>query len=242
MGKKRILIAETCVELSAALCQLLERDYDLHLCHNGPTAKQILEAVETDVLVIDLALPQIDGMTLLKWIGQLPNRPKVLVTCSFMSDALALVLAQLQVDMIVMKPCKVDYLAEQIVALLPVELPLLHLYSRHTIGAMLLELAIPPHRYGYRYLEDSIELYLQDPNQTLTKSIYPEIANRYDSNALAVERAIRKLIRDTHLIRDDAVWSKYFGMSREGIVPLPTNAKFIATIATLYKQVHSRQA
>ena len=242
MDKKRILIAEACIELGAALCQALEGDYDLHLCHNGLAAQKILEAMETDVLVVDLSLPEVDGLSLLKWVGQLPNCPKTLVTSNFMSNPLELVLSQLNVDMVAMKPCRVDFLAEQIKELLPVEMSLLRLHSPSSIGAMLMELNFPPHRLGYHYLEDAIELYLQHPTQTLTKFIYPEIAKRYGSTSLAVERAIRKLISDIYFVRDDAVWRKYFGASREGVVPLPTNAKFIATIATLYKQAKIRQA
>ena len=242
MDKKRILIAETCVELAEALCQALEADYDLHLCHDGLAAQQILEAVQTDVLVLDLALPEVDGLSLLKMVGQLSHRPRILVMSSYIDNPMELVLTNLNVDVIAVKPCKVEFLAEQIRELLPVEMSFIHLHSRTSIGSMLLELNLPPHRCGYRHLEEAIELYLQHPTQTLTKFIYPQIANRYDSNSPAVERAIRKMIRDSYLKRDDQVWSKYFSVSREGIVPLPTNAQFIARIAALYKQAQAKDA
>jgi DNA-binding response OmpR family regulator len=66
MDAKKILIAETSLEFSEQLCDILENRYDLRVCYSGLMAKELLEEFCPDVLVMDLALPGLDGISLLK--------------------------------------------------------------------------------------------------------------------------------------------------------------------------------
>jgi two-component system response regulator (stage 0 sporulation protein A) len=241
MGKKRILIAETCTEFGASLSRALEADYDVQMCYNEATVREFMETHETDGLVLDLGLTGMNGLSLLKWISQQPHRPHILVLSTFMSQQLEMDLADLKVDMVAMLPCHVDFLAEEIMDMLPAKMPLLHLRTSTSISTILLELDMPPHRWGYTYLEEAIDLYLMYPTQTLTKFIYPQIASKYNSTPKAVERAIRKLIRDTYEKGYNQKWGVYFSHSKEGVIPLPTNAYFIARIAKQYEQSHCKQ-
>jgi DNA-binding response OmpR family regulator len=68
MGDKKILIAESSVEFSEPLCDILEMHYDVCVCHSGLSVKGLLEDFLPDVLVMDLALPGLDGISLLKQI------------------------------------------------------------------------------------------------------------------------------------------------------------------------------
>lgn len=242
MGKKRILIAETCTEFGYSLSRVLETDYDVRICHNEVAVREFMETNETDALVLDLGLTGMKGLSLLEWISQLPHRPHILVLSTFMNHQLETALSDLKVDMVAMLPCHVDFLAEEIMDMLPAKMPLLRLHTSPSISGILLELDMPPHRWGYTYLEEAIDLYLLYPTQTLTKFIYPKIASKYNSTPKAVERAIRKLIRDTYEKGYNQNWEVYFSYSREGIIPLPTNAYFIARIAKQYEQSHSKQA
>lgn len=236
MDKKRILVAEIHTDLGVALSRVMEADYDIQMCNNAATVRELLEANETDALVLDLDLPGMNGLSLLEWVCEHSHRPKILVLTPFLDCQLEADLDNLKVDEIAMKPCDVDFLAEEIRGMFPDKVPPIGLQSGVSIGRILLELDIPPHRWGYTYLEDAIDLYLLYPTQTLTKFIYPQIACKYDSTPKAVERAIRKLIRDTYNKGYNQSWEEYFSFSREGVIPLPTNAYFIARIARQYQQ------
>ena len=145
MGDKKILIAESSVEFSEPLRDILEMHYDVCVCHSGLSVKGLLEDFLPDVLVMDLALPGLDGISLLKQICTMQVRPRILLTTCFMSPYVETVISGLGVDLVVLKPCKAEVLAERIEDLLEDEEPhlLMRLQSRSSVSSMLLELNIP---------------------------------------------------------------------------------------------------
>lgn len=243
MENKKILIAETSVEFSGQLCDVLGGAYDLRVCHSGLDVQVLLEDFGPDVLVMDLALPGMDGISLLKHISELPVRPRVLLTTCFMSPYVEAAVAGLGVDMVVLKPCKVEILAERIQDLTLNDEPrvMMRLQPRSTVAAMLMDLNFPSKRKGFAYLEKGIKQYLERPGQAVTKTIYPTVAREYDTNSEAVERAIRQVIHESWQKRDDRVWRMYFSSGREGIIPRPTNAEFISRLAERFKQSQEKQ-
>lgn len=244
MDAKKILIAESSTEFSAQLCDCLEERFDLEVCHNGLQVKGLLEKFSPAVLVMDLALPGLDGISLLKQISELPQRPRILVTTCFLSPYVEAAIAGFGVDLVVLKPCKVDILAERILDLTEEEEPrlLMRLRPRSTIASMLMDLNIPAKRRGFVYLELGIRLYMEQPGQGLTKNIYPDVAREHFTQPEAVERAIRQVIHESWDKRDDRVWRMYFASGREGVIPRPTNAEFISRLAERYRQCLEQEA
>lgn len=244
MKDKKILIAETSMEFSEQLCDILEGSCRLSVCYSGLAVKTLLEDFCPDVLVMDLALPGIDGISLLKRICTMPQRPRILLTTCFMSPYVEMTIAGLGVDMVVLKPCKADILAERIEDMLLEEEPqwIMRLQPRTTVASMLMELNIPSKRRGFTYLEKSIRQYLKQPGQALTKNIYPNVAQAHFTQPEAVERAIRQVVHESWAKRNDKVWRAYFSPGREGIIPRPTNAEFISRLAERYRENQERRA
>lgn len=244
MENKKILIAETSVEFSGSLCEILSGDYTLRVCHGGLPVMGLLEEFSPDVLVMDLALPGMDGISLLKQISVLPSRPRILVTTCFMSSYVEAAIAGFGVDLVVLKPCKVEILAERIHDLTQEEESrmTMRFQNRTTVASMLMDLNLPSKRRGFVYLEQAIKLHLERPTQALTKTVYPEIAKEHYSQSEAVERAIRQVIHESWEKRDDRVWRMYFSAGREGVIPRPTNAEFISRLAERYRLIREEQA
>lgn len=238
MESKKILIAESSEEFAELLCDRLGDGYLLQVCHSGLSVKGLLEEFRPDVLVMDLALPGLDGISLLQQIAPLPIRPKILLTTCFMSPYVEAAISAFRVDMLVLKPCKVDILAERILDLTEADEPqlLMRFKPRSTVATMLMDLNIPSKRRGFAYLELGIRLYLENPGQALTKTIYPDVAKEFYTQSEAVERAIRQVIHESWDKRNDKMWRMYFCPGREGIIPRPTNAEFISRLAERYKQ------
>lgn len=243
MKDKKILIAETSLEFSEQLCDILDESYRLSVCYSGLAVKTRLEDFCPDVLVMDLALPGMDGISLLKQICTMPLRPRILLTTCFMSNYVETAIAGLGVDMVVLKPCNVEILAERIEDMLEEEPhPMIRLQPRTTVASMLMELNIPSKRRGFTYLEKSIRQYLKQPGQALTKTIYPNVAQASFTQPEAVERAIRQVVHESWAKRNDKVWRMYFSPGREGVIPRPTNAEFISRLAERYRETQERQA
>lgn len=244
MDTKKILIAETSSEFSGQLCDCLKDRYTLRVCHSGLTVKEQLEEFRPDVLVMDLALPGLDGISLLRQLEQQPHRPRILLTTCFMSSYVEAAIAKVGVDMVMRKPCDITAMLDRILDLMAEEEPQNLLTLRHcfSVTSMLMDLNIPSKRRGFGYLEMCIELYVEQPGQALTKTVYPKVAKENHTKGAAVERAIRQVIHESWEKRDNQIWKLYFCSGRDGVIPRPTNAEFISRLAEQYRQERKKQA
>ena len=94
------------------------------------------------------------------------------------------------------------------------------------------ELGIPVHRVGYKHLCIAIPHFAEDDMQSLTKELYPYIAESLGSSDWhTIEHSIRVVILDAWERRDSEIWENYFPNSRRS----PSNKLFIATLAELIK-------
>jgi DNA-binding response OmpR family regulator len=83
-GRKRILIAEDDAAVLDILHRILSREYDVITAHTGLEALQILDTPPLpDLLIVDIMMPQLDGLSLVKAIkkrGQTKGIPVIIVT------------------------------------------------------------------------------------------------------------------------------------------------------------------
>jgi two-component system response regulator (stage 0 sporulation protein A) len=237
METKKILIAEPSVDFCSQLAGCITGAYDLRICHNGQEAKKLLETFQPDVAVVDLLLPELDGMGLVKYMEQLPCRPRTLLTTCLVNTYLETAVRSLSVDMVMVKPCDVRNVAERIYDLAQ-EKPEVSVFvpvNQDRLPDVLQLLGVSTKRKAFSYLEMGVELYTNNPCQAVTKKLYPEIAKIYDTNSVAVERAIRKAIHEAWENRDEAVWRQYFCINRSTAVHRPTNTEFISRLAEVYR-------
>ena len=93
---------------------------------------------------------------------------------------------------------------------------------------MLHSLHISVHRQGYKALLLAIPCYALDCDQSLSKEVYPYVAQRLSyADWHGVERAIRLVILDAWERRNPAIWEDCFPGQRKA----PTNKQFIAVLA-----------
>lgn len=112
-----------------------------------------------------------------------------------------------------------------------------HLHNcelQYVLIAILLELKIPTKSLGYDYLESSIQRFCDDPMQAITKELYLQAGyeQKANSDARAVENAIRRAIDVAWKKRDEEIWRCFFPtlIDRNGKLKKPSNAEFISGI------------
>lgn len=101
------------------------------------------------------------------------------------------------------------------------------------VTEMIHEIGVPAHIKGYHYLRDAIMMCVEDVDMlnSITKVLYPTIADRFKTTPSRVERAIRHAI--------EVAWSRgktetldlLFGYTVNTGKGKPTNSEFIALIA-----------
>lgn len=101
------------------------------------------------------------------------------------------------------------------------------------ITELMLDLGIPAHLKGYRYLREAVLITQQDMEAVtgVTKLLYPSVARRYHTTESKVERAIRNAIEISWKRGRIQVWEDIFGYSSLTGKQRPTNSEYIFRLA-----------
>jgi len=228
----KILIADSCEEFRLALTGLLKDRYCVRSCPDGAEALALLNSFSPDLVIVDLMLQNVDGLTVMQAARKMPSCPSILATAIYYPAYAANLFHHLNVVYSVLKPCDLDYLVERIDDLVSnvciCSLPAASPYS--TVTAALLELGMNAGRSGFQYIRDSILMLADQPSLLVTKDIYPVISARYNTSATAVEKNIRDIIAAVWRDTSPSVLSRYFTPASNGQIPRPTNHVFMSTM------------
>ncbi len=98
---------------------------------------------------------------------------------------------------------------------------------------MMLDMGVPAHLNGFRYLRKSILMCIDDMElvSSVTKLLYPEIAKSFCTTDQKVERAIRNAIEVSWERGNEETFEELFGYSYTDGKQRPTNSEYIAGIA-----------
>lgn len=235
MDRRKLLIADPSACWCQALAKALEESFEVRICHEGKQAWAMAQSFGPDVMVVELTLPGMDGLSLLEKAACLPKRPALLTVSPFYSGYIQAALTRIGVDYAMMKPCDISAVAEHVEELVPGAVEIRAL-AGDGVCLRLLELGVQPSRKGFGYLEDLVERYRSNPGASMTKDLYPEVAKQNRTSAQAVERAVRDAIGRAWSCRDEVSWRRYFPAGRSGMISRPTNRAFIAAVATQNEQ------
>ncbi len=230
---QKVLIADGSEQWCAALAQALAPDYLVECCHDGQAALELSESFGPDVLILDLMLSVVDGLSVLQTVCAKPNRPHTIVTGICFSPFVSGALNRFQVDYALLKPCTVRGITDRVRELASQTLlfPVRRLDPYDCVTAMLLTLNAPTSQSGFRYLRDGILMMMEDPDQQLTKSLYPNIAKLHGTSPGNVEKSIRTTVTTAWKRRREDVWRQYFPLAPNGQIPKPTSGQFLSRMA-----------
>lgn len=108
------------------------------------------------------------------------------------------------------------------------------------ISDILKEIGTPMHIKGYIYLKSAIKIVLKDFSKinSVTKIIYPKVAEEYSTTVSKVERAMRHIIELAFQRGNVDMLHKIFGYSYSNERGKTTNSEFIAGVAE-YLRLHA---
>ena len=225
---RKLLIADYNEEFRTALTAALQEQYHVLCCKSGTEALTMLYQEHPDILVLDLMLPELDGLTLLERISANGICPMVLAATPIFSDYVLNCAQRLGIEYLVRKPCSIEAIASRIRDLsrrLNVPEPKPDPVSY--VSTLLLALGISTKHNGFSYLREAILRMAQNPAQSVTKMLYPEVAHTCGCSKENVERSIRTALDRAWEKQDPEVWQRYFPNARQR----PSNAVFISRLA-----------
>lgn len=233
MDALKLLIADGTEDFRMALADTLRGAYHVRVCADGLEALEQMRSFKPDVLVLDLMLPGMDGISLLQAAAGAGLQPMVLATTRFLSEYVLDSMDRLGVGYLMVKPCDVRATAARIGDLSQrIREPLFAQPDhRSHVSNLILALGVPTKLNGYGYLREAILLMAKDPSQPVTKELYPAVAKICRCEPEHVERSIRSAIKTAWLHRDEQLWRMYFQPDSTGLIRRPTNAAFISRLA-----------
>lgn len=205
-------------------------DYEVKVFQNGATFLNT-----SDTLPPDLAVLDIDANGLRDVYLALSESIPVILTSTRMEEEIESTLVRLRHEAVFYKPYSLFDLTNELNRILlsaeKVKLGSKSIDER--LSNIFIRAGIPPHIKGYQYLRMAVKLAINQPDivNSITKKLYPTVAEYFDTSASKVERAIRHAI--------EVAWSRgkieninaIFGIKIYGKGEKPTNGELIALVA-----------
>lgn len=224
----KLLIADYNEDFQLALSCALREQFQIRCCGTGTEALVLLRREYIDVLVLDLMLPELDGLTLLEQLYAEGICPRVLAFDPLLSPYVQDRLQKLGVSYIMRKPCELSAVVKRTIDLgSNLTLPIYQGPQEARTAELLKTLNFRTNHDGYDYLCIAIPMLAAAPRQKLSMELYPAVAKTGSHSAENVERSIRNAIEVAWAHRDPEVWEQYFPNLRKK----PTNARFLSTMA-----------
>ena len=239
-----LLIANDNTEEPNLISEKLTNDKNLYAIDRTSSGKEAIDLIsskEYDIAVVDLVLSEIDGFEVIEKIKELSLKTKIIVVSALSSDTFVNKAINMGVDYYMLKPISLDVLSKRIDDLISdATIKSGTLISKsddkeveEKITNLFITVGIPAHIKGYQFLREAIKLAMENPDiiNSITKRLYPSIAEKFDTSASKVERAIRHAI--------EVAWNRgkieninsIFGLTVYANNEKPTNGEFIALVA-----------
>ncbi len=244
------------VDDNEEFCQLLAEFFEINngfnvveVLNNGVQVIDYLENNDNpDLLILDIIMPHLDGIGVLEELNSknLIQDMKIIALTALGHDKIMKNIFDLGAHYYIMKPFDLDKLVDRIDLLMNSESeePNRDLYLKNNkietepenftpyITEIIHELGVPAHIKGYRYIRHAVKLVIKDMDLlgAVTKELYPQVSEEFDSTPSRVERAIRHAIDVAWKRGSQKALEKYFKNNLNDNSK-PTNSQFIARIA-----------
>ena len=210
------------------------------VANDGVSLLRLIKEHRPDVVVMDLILPQLDGFAIMEKIKQEGIDTNIIIHTNLSLNGFVSKAMGLGAKYYAIKPFSSTLLMERIQDV--VKLPQIEVENSASLNMSKMEekitnlfitVGIPAHIKGYQFLREAIKLAIASPEiiNSITKKLYPTIAEKYSTSASKVERAIRHAI--------EVAWNRgkieninnVFGLKIYSSNEKPTNGEFIALVA-----------
>ena len=233
-----LLIADSSEIFTSALEAALQKQFQVITCADGNSALELLQSLRPDILILNLLLPYKDGLMVLQQANFHP--PVIMAITTHVNAYVEHAIMTLGIDYTMISPSveavvlRLQDLLQQYSA--PVDSMDVESWAVHHLHL----LNFPTHLDGYRQLCLALPMYARNPQQLMTKELYPAVARLCGcKDGRSVEHSIRKAIQAAWKHRDNAIWRKYFAFGANGTLACPTNKEFLCILAEILNSRNS---
>ncbi len=265
MEKLNIAIADDNERMVQLLDRIVSSDEELEVVGKAGNGEELIEIIrekKPDVVLLDIIMPKLDGLTVMDRVNHEPNlkKPAFIVISAVSQEKMTEDAFELGADYYILKPFDNDTVVNRIKRVRTRQMRSASTNKRVNayesqkaymennletdVTNIIHEVGVPAHIKGYQYLRDAIIMSVNDMEMlnSITKILYPTIAKRHQTTPSRVERAIRHAI--------EVAWSRgkmdtideLFGYTVSNGKGKPTNSEFIALIADKIRLEYKNRA
>lgn len=237
--KISVVLADANEEFRLALQRALEESGEftvLGSTGDGLEALRLVAAFRPRLLVFELMLSSLDGFALLDHLALQQDAPRQIVVSVLYREHTVAQALDKGASCFLPKPCELVSLIDRMrtIALKGDASPeaLSFLIARRTTAVMH-AIGMPAHMKGYCCVRTAIMLAAQDISliDSLTHSLYPEVARQLGTTPACVERSVRSAIESAWDHADLWTIRRFFGCTIARTQEKPTNGEFISLLA-----------
>ena len=244
MEKTRLLVIDDNKELVNMIKEYFKSHADIEVALEAYDGVEGLNLIEKksdlyDVVILDLIMPNKDGLYVLEYMKKKNMDRKVIVLTSYNTPDVIRKVSELGVNYYMLKPFELSDLEKRVIEISEgvnfegKSIDLYHNNLQISTTKILHELGVPSHIKGYQYIREGIMMLYEKPEVIggITKELYPEVASKFDTTVSRVERAIRHAIEVSWNRGNWELMEEIFGHSVDIDKAKPTNSEFIVTVA-----------
>lgn len=254
MKKIKLMVIDDSEEFIANVKESYFEDEEVEVigtARDGLDAIHKIETYNPDVVILDLIMPEVDGFGVLSNIdySKMTKKPNFIIASQLIGENFINKAIMLGASYYLVKPVNMQVLKDRVkefggipVLNKPAELDdrLIQQAVKRSqrnldekLANIFISVGIPAHIKGYQFLREAIKMAIDSPEiiNSITKKLYPSIADKFDTSPSKVERAIRHAI--------EVAWNRgkienintIFGIKIYTANDKPTNGEFIALLA-----------
>lgn len=237
------------------ICETLTKEQDISIvgkAKNGEEAYELIRKNNPDVVILDLIMPKMDGLSLMDKIhrdGTLIKLPFFIITSAISNETVIQDAFGYGAGYYMLKPFEMDMIVDRIKSAktynkrIPENKKFIAAYEdkkqfmdrniESDVTSIIHDVGVPAHIKGYQYLREAIIMSVNDQEMlnSITKILYPTIAKKFQTTSSRVERAIRHAIEVAWNRGKMDTIDELFGYTINAEKGKPTNSEFIALIA-----------
>ncbi len=202
---------------------------------DGNKVVEEVKQLQPDVLVMEVILQNLDGFAVLDRLREMKEKcPKVFFVSNLSHSGFVTKAVQSGASYFMVKPVSLENLENRINEVLG------NIQGKNgahqldeKISNIFISIGIPAHIKGYQFLREAVKLAVEEPEiiGSITKKLYPTIAEKFETSSSKVERGMRHAI--------EVAWNRgkieninnIFGLKIYNRNEKPTNGELIALIA-----------
>ncbi len=156
--RRTVLLADTSTEFRILLREAMEKtgEFWVDVAQTGDEVLEKVQEQEPDILIMDVILPGLDGLSALRELQELSYAPMTILTSAFVSDQTLAEATELGAAYFLPKPFRMDTLLDRMRNLFWEKPKATRPSLKARVTHMLHDAGMPANISGYQYLREAI--------------------------------------------------------------------------------------